>query len=180
MGKNSFIFGIAATLGLLALAVASAMETKVGTLVISDQNIRATVPTAKVAAGYLTIENTGSEADRLVGGTVDFASKVDIHEIKITDGVAKMRSIEGGLIIPPGETVALKSGAEHLMFMKLKEPMKEGETRVVILKFEKAGEVEVSFPVGGLGGEHSGHGNHGDHSGHGDHSDHGDHSGHSN
>ncbi|MEM9278401.1 MAG: copper chaperone PCu(A)C [Pseudomonadota bacterium] len=157
MGKQSFILGIAAAVGLMILAVASAMETKVGNLVISDPNIRATVPTAKVAAGYLTIRNDGNEPDILLGGSVDFAGHVDVHEMKVTDGVMKMRSLERGLVIPPGKTVILKSGAEHLMFMKLKEPMNEGEMRTVVLKFEKSGEVEVMFPVGSISGSHTGH-----------------------
>ena len=146
-----------AALSLLVISTASAGETKVGSLVISEQNIRATVASAKVAAGYLTIRNEGSEPETLLGGTVDFAAKVDVHEMKVTDGVMKMRPLADGLLIPPGETVILKSGAEHLMFMKLKEPMTEGETRTVTLSFEKAGEVEVKFPVGSLSGEHSGH-----------------------
>ncbi|MEM8652520.1 MAG: copper chaperone PCu(A)C [Pseudomonadota bacterium] len=141
----------------LVISMANAGETKIGSLVISDQNIRATVASAKVAAGYLTIRNDGSQPDALLGGTVDFAAKVDVHEMKVTDGVMKMRPLADGLIIPPGETVILKSGAEHLMFMKLKEPMTEGETRTVRLSFEKAGEVEVKFPVGSLSGKHSGH-----------------------
>ena len=33
------------------------------------------------------------------------------------------------------------------MFMKLKEPLKEGESRKVTLQFEKAGKVEVEFKV---------------------------------
>ncbi|MEM8651312.1 MAG: copper chaperone PCu(A)C [Pseudomonadota bacterium] len=156
MIKQGLTWALAA-LSFLVISIANAGETKIGSLVISEQNIRATVASAKVAAGYLTIRNDGSEPDTLLGGTVDFAAKVDVHEMKMTDGIMKMRPLADGLAIPPGETVILKSGAEHLMFMKLKEPMTEGETRTVTLSFEKAGEVEVKFPVGSLSGEHSGH-----------------------
>jgi len=169
MGKRSFIFGMAAAFGLLVLAVASAMETKVANLVISNTHIRATIPTAKVAAGYLSITNNGSTVERLLGGSVDFAGKVSVHEMKMNNGVMKMRPIEGGLIIPAGETVVLKPGAEHLMFMKLKEPMAEGEKRSVTLTFESAGTVEVMFPVGDLAGGHADHSNHGEGNSHTDH-----------
>ncbi len=141
----------------MLVTMASAKDIKVGTLVIKDPNIRATLPAAKVAAGYLTIRNDGTEADRLLGGSMDFAAKVDVHEMKISDGVMKMRPLKDGLIIGPGEMVVLKPGAEHLMFMKLKEPMVEGQTRLVVLKFEKAGEIEVNFPVGDVSASHSQH-----------------------
>ena len=162
---------MATAFGLLALAVASAMETKIANLVISNTHIRATVPTAKVAAGYLSITNNGSSDERLLGGSVEFAGKVSVHEMKMNNGVMKMRPIEGGLVIPAGETVVLKPGAEHLMFMKLKEPMLEGEMRSVTLTFENSGTVELMFPVGDLtGGEtdHSSHGESHSHSGHSD------------
>ena len=127
---------------------------------IEAPTIRGTIKTAKVAAGYMTIRNTGTEDERLLGGSVTFAKSLQVHELKVTDGVMTMRSLENGLLIPAGETVALKRGAEHLMFMKLAEPMLEGETRMVTLEFEKAGKVEVMFPVGNLAGDPVGHSGH--------------------
>ncbi len=170
MIQRSFLLSLTAAFGLLALAIASANETKVGSLIIEQPTIRGTVKTAKVAAGYLTIKNTGAEADRLLSGQVTFADQVQVHEMKVTDGVMTMRPLGDGLLIPPGEAVMLKRGAEHLMFMKLAEPMSEGETRMVTLQFEKAGSVEVMFSVGNLAGDpvdHTGH----DHSDHSSHSD---------
>ena len=82
-----------------------------------------------------------------------------------------MRPLEG-LLIPAGETVILKRGAEHLMFMKLSEPMTEGETRNVTLQFEKAGRVEIMFPVGNLAGDLVDHSEHHNHSNHDEHSNH--------
>lgn len=182
MVHKSIILSLTAAFGLLALAVASASETKVGTLVIESPTIRGTIKTAKVAAGYLSIKNTGTNDDRLLGGSVTFAKSLQVHEMKVTDGVMTMRSLKSGLLIPAGKTVALKRGAEHLMFMKLAEPMLEGEIRMVTLEFEKAGTVEVMFPVGNLAGDPVEHSEHGEHSGHGDHSNQSekdDHSGHS-
>lgn len=157
MRRKGIVLSIAASIGLMLLAAASAMDTKVGDLTITKQIIRATVPTAKVAAGYLTITNNGAEPDVLLGGNADFAGKVEIHEMKMTDGVMKMRPLTEGLVIAPGATVTLKPGAEHVMFMQLKEPMNEGDNHSVTLRFEKAGELELRFPVGDRSGAHSGH-----------------------
>ena len=55
--------------------------------------------------------------------------------------VMRMKQVEGGLEIKPGATVELKPGGYHLMFMDLKEPLKEGQTIKGTLVFEKAGSV---------------------------------------
>jgi copper(I)-binding protein len=120
---------------------------KVGDLEIMAPIIRATPPNAKVAAGYMTIKNKGSETDRLTGGTATFAEVVEVHEMKMDGEIMRMREIEGGLEIPAGGEVVLKTGGLHIMFMKLKEQMKEGDTHKVTYQFENAGSVELELPV---------------------------------
>ena len=70
----------------------------------------------------------------------------------MSGGVMQMRELVGGLVVAPGATVELKPGGNHLMFMDLKAPLSQGATVPVTLTFEKAGKVEVPFPVRGLGG----------------------------
>lgn len=124
------------------------METvKIGNLEIVSPMIRATPPNAPVSAGYMIINNNGTESDRLIGGTASFAEKVEVHEMKMDGEVMKMREVSGGLEIPAGGNVTLKAGGVHVMFMKLVEQMKEGEARKVTLEFEKAGIVELELPV---------------------------------
>lgn len=126
---------------------AFAHDYKVGDLEIVHPYARATPVNAPVSGGYMTIRNTGSEPDRLVGGSAGFAGMVQIHEMKMEGEVMKMREVEGGLEIPPGGEVVLKPGGYHVMFMKLGEQMKAGEKRKATLEFEKAGTVEVEFAV---------------------------------
>lgn len=135
----------------LAAAAAAASTVKVGDLVISAPWSRATPGGAKVAGGYLTITNTGSAPDRLVGGSFEQASRFEVHEMSMKDGVMTMRPVSGGLQIAPGQTVALAPGGYHLMFMDLKQPLKEGEKVKGTLTFEKAGSVAVTFDVRGIG-----------------------------
>jgi len=132
-----------------------------GDLKIEKPWTRATPPNAKVGGGYLTITNTGSGADRLVSASSAIAAKVEIHDMKVTDGVMKMRPLKDGLEIPAGETVTLKPGGLHVMFMKLAEPLKEGEMVKATLNFEKAGTVDVMFPIAKIGAKSAGHGMHG-------------------
>jgi copper(I)-binding protein len=128
-----------------------AEEVKAGDLVITQAWSRATPGGAKVGGGYLTIENKGSTPDRLIGGSAEIASKVQVHEMSMNNGVMTMRPVEGGLVIEPGKTVKLTPGGFHLMLLDLKAPLKQGEKLPITLEFAKAGKVSVTFDVGGIG-----------------------------
>ena len=67
------------------------------------------------------------------------------------NGVMKMRPVEGGLEIKPGETVTLKPGGFHMMLVDLKHPLETGNTVEATLQFEKAGTVKVELPVVAIG-----------------------------
>jgi uncharacterized protein YcnI len=125
---------------------------KAGSLTLEQPWSRATPGGAKVGGGYLSITNTGTAPDRLIGGSFPLASKVEVHEMKLEGDVMRMKAVEGGLEIKPGATVELKPGGLHLMFVDLKEPLKEGQTVKGTLTFEKAGSVEVEYTVRGMGG----------------------------
>ncbi|MBK5959872.1 hypothetical protein CCR97_16915 [Rhodoplanes elegans] len=126
-------------------------EIKAGGLKIEMPWTRATPGGAKVAGGYMTITNTGTAPDRLVGGSLPQAGRFEVHEMKTENGIMTMRPITGGLEIKPGETVKLAPGGYHVMFMELKEPLKEGATLPGELRFEKAGTVAVQYKVQAIG-----------------------------
>jgi copper(I)-binding protein len=157
MMKCIWLLGLA----LAAMATnASASDYKVGSLEIDQPWSRATPKGAKVAGGYLKIVNTGSTADRLVGGTFGVARGFEVHEMSVDRGVMKMREVKGGLEIKPGATVELKPGGYHLMFTDLSRPLAKGEQVKGTLVFEKAGTAEVEYAVqaiGGAPGPHMGH-----------------------
>jgi copper(I)-binding protein len=144
-------FLCAALVAALSNAAAGAEEFKAGDLVITQAWSRATPNGAKIASGYLTIENKGSAPDRLVGGSGDIAGKVEVHEMAMNNGVMKMRPLDKGLTIEPGKTVSLAPGGHHLMLTDLKSPLKQGDKVPVTLEFEKAGKVTLSLAVQGVG-----------------------------
>jgi len=144
------VFAFAALFAVLG-ASAHAQEIKAGDLVITQPWSRATPGGAKIAGGFLTIENKGAAPDRLIGGSGDFAGKVEIHEMAMNNGVMTMRPLDKGLVIEPGKTVKLAPGGYHLMMTDLKNPLKQGEKLPVTLQFEKAGKVAVTLDVEGIG-----------------------------
>jgi periplasmic copper chaperone A len=121
----------------------------IGDLEVSDGFARATLPNAPVGGGYLTVTNTGSEDDTLIGVSSPVADRVQLHEMKMEGDVMRMGALPDGIPIPAGETVTLAPGGLHLMFMDLKQPLVENETIVVTLTFAKAGTTEFQLIVSG-------------------------------
>ncbi len=130
---------------------------RVGALVIEAPWTRATPGGARVAGGYMRITNTGREPDRLTGGSFPLAGRFEVHEMATANGVMTMRELARGLEIGPGQTVELKPGGFHVMFMDLREPVREGRPIKGTLVFEKAGTVEIEYrvaPIGARGHAH--------------------------
>ena len=63
----------------------------------------------------------------------------------------KMRPFEGGLEIKPGETVTLAPSGSHVMLVALRHPLEAGQKVKATLKFDKAGMVDVEYPVAAIG-----------------------------
>ena len=136
----------------LAANVALAADFRLKSLDIKQPFARATPPGAKVAGVFMTIENKGKDADRLVSASSPVAGVVQIHEMKMDGGMMKMREING-LDIKPGATVELKPSGYHVMLMDLKQPLKQGDSVPLTLRFEKAGTVEIKAAVGSMGAD---------------------------
>lgn len=163
MKQMSRTIALAAALTTLLSAPLRAEDVKAGDLLITQAWSRQTPSGAKVAGAYLTIENKGTMADRLVSGSADVAGRFEIHEMAMDGGVMRMRPLDNGLTIDPGKTVKLAPGGYHVMLMDLKSQLKQGDKVPVTLQFEKAGKVSVSLDVQGVGAQAPGGG---DHSGH--------------
>jgi hypothetical protein len=131
-----------------------------GSLKIGHPWARATPKGAPVGGGYLSVTNSGTEPDRLVGGSTPISRKFEVHQMSMDHGVMKMRPLGNGLEIPPGKTITLSPGGLHVMFVDLNQPLKQGDKIPATLEFAKAGKVQVEFAVEGMGATHENHENH--------------------
>jgi copper(I)-binding protein len=144
------------TLAVLLLActfgagAASAHEYALKSLKIDHPFARATPPGAKTGGVFVTVENTGSQSDRLISVSSPVAGVADLHEMKVDAGVMRMRGV-AALEVKPGETLELKPGGYHVMLSELRKPLKVGDKFPLTLKFENAGTVEVSVWVEEMG-----------------------------
>jgi len=132
---------------------AHADDVAAGSVKISAPWARATPKGAAVGVGYMTITNNGSAPDRLLGGASDVSNRFEIHEMSMDNGVMRMRPIAKGIEIKPGQSVELKPGGNHVMFVGLKKPFAQGEHVKATLAFEKAGKVDVDFTVESIGAQ---------------------------
>ena len=130
---------------------AAASEYKVGSLDVTQPWARATPKGASTGAAYLTVTNTGSKTARLSCASTDAAAKCRIHDMTMSNGVMKMRPVEGGLEIKPGQTVTLKPGGYHLMLEGLKAPLKAGDNVEATLTSSDGASIKIAFPIAAIG-----------------------------
>lgn len=138
---------------LLALSAEGllAHEFKAGDLLIDHPWARATTVGADTGAGYFVVRNAGAAPDRLVSATATFAARVEIHELSMKDGIMAMRPLKEGAAVPASGTLLLEPSGVHLMFIGLKQPLKQGALMDGTLTFEKAGKVAVQYQIEAIG-----------------------------
>jgi periplasmic copper chaperone A len=135
----------------VVVPAAAAGDYDIGAIHISQPWTRATPKGASSAAAYMTITNKGSAPDKLSCVSDNASAQCQIHSMTMEGGVMKMRPVEGGLEIKPGDSVTLKPGGYHIMLVDLKHPLEQGQSVKATLKFEHAGTVDVDYPVLAIG-----------------------------
>ena len=120
-------------------------------MVVRDVWVRPTPAVATEASFYLSVENTGTEADALLGGRSNRCLTVAVHKTTIDDaGVAVMEELdEGELTIAPGETVVFEPIGKHLMCVGLDGAITSGDAVSLDLVFEHHPTVTVAVLVSG-------------------------------
>jgi len=129
----------------LASAFAHAHSFKLGEIDIGHPHARPTVAGQPMGGGYLMLDNKGRD-DKLVSASAAISASVELHSMSMEGDVMRMRQVDT-ITLPTGTKVELKPGGYHLMFVGLKAPLKAGDKFPMKLKFEKAGEVEVTVNV---------------------------------
>jgi periplasmic copper chaperone A len=118
---------------------------------IEEAWVRGTVAQQKATGAFMRL--TAERDTRLVAASSPVAGVVEIHEMRMDQGVMKMRAIPG-LDLPAGKTVELKPGGYHVMLMDLKAPVATEQQVALTLVFETQGgqreQVELKLPARAL------------------------------
>jgi periplasmic copper chaperone A len=133
--KNTYVRNGAALLAAV-LGLAAAVPA-VADVVGSEGWARATVPGAKVSAGYLVLTNNGTEPRKLLRITSTVSDQIMLHQSSVdSQGVARMWPL-AGLEIAPGESVRFEPNGRHVMFMGLKSDFTVGTKVPLTLQFDR-------------------------------------------
>jgi hypothetical protein len=131
----------------LALLLASCSRETGSGIQIENAWGRASPQSAENAAFYLTIQNTGSEADALIGAQSPACGMTELHETSMdAQSLMQMHPVER-IEIPAGEQVELKVGGLHVMCMHKQADFASGAKISLTLLFEKAGEQTIEVEI---------------------------------
>lgn len=94
---------------------------------------RSTVQGQPATGAFMDLSS--STGVTLLSASSPVAAVVEIHEMKMDNGIMKMRAVQQ-IDIPSGQTVQLAPGGYHIMLMNLKSVLKPGDTVPVVLSFK--------------------------------------------
>lgn len=136
-------------LGVALVALCSAASAEV---VVDSAWVRAAPPGATMLAGYATLRNSGETAVSVVGAESKAFESVEMHRTEEVDGVSRMRPVETIEIPASGEAV-MAPGGLHLMLIRPRQPIAEGDTVTLRLRFADGRTIDAAFPVQRSAGE---------------------------
>jgi copper(I)-binding protein len=141
------------TLLVATLLAASALRVQAQTTspAISVENAwaRATTPSAKSGAVFLTIVDHGAP-DELVSLSTPIAGKAELHQTTMQGNIMHMGPV-GKLPVTNEGPVTFAPGGYHVMLMELKQPLQQGQSFPLTLNFAHAGAVQTSVIIESAG-----------------------------
>jgi copper(I)-binding protein len=123
---------------LLNAGAAHAHAYAIGDVRVQHPWIRATPVGTRQAAAFMRIYNKGHTAERLISATSPVAGRV---ELRAADSSAS------AIALPVGKAVELEPGGLHLLLADLERPLLKGERIVLLLRFERAGDLRIEVEV---------------------------------
>lgn len=125
-----------------------------GEVTIVSAWARASAGRVPNGAAYVQVRNEGSATVKLVGASSPVAERTAIHSHETVDGMMRMQPVDAWPIAP-GATAAMVPGGHHLMLMKLRRRLVEGEIFPLTLRFDDGTVVETEVIVAGVGARHA-------------------------
>lgn len=112
---------------------------------VSDAWIAEAPPGARHNAAYLELRN-GARADTLLTVSTPVAEVVELHEMRMEQGVMRMRR-EDAVELAPGQQLRLAPGGRHLMLINMRRSLRVGEKVPLTLRFRDSGALTVQAEV---------------------------------
>ncbi len=113
-------------------------------LEVKDAWTRETIASTPNAAVFMTIRSP--TADRLVAASTPVANRTDLMTMAGDSGAMEMNYLND-IHIPAGTPVSLDPKGLHVWLADLNQPLRAGESFPLTLKFEKAGERQITVLI---------------------------------
>jgi hypothetical protein len=118
-------------------------------ITVIDPWIRASIGDAPNTAAYAQLHNTSNQDIRLTSvkwaAQSALSSQVYLHKSEKIDGQWSMTPQHHGILIPAGQTLALKPRDYHMMLIALSAQVIAGKHYRLELQFDNTEPLEVSF-----------------------------------
>jgi periplasmic copper chaperone A len=141
-GSAVIAFGSVAGASYRAPGRTPAVGTRIGSLTVVDAFLP-DPPSPDVAAIYLTVKNSGSRSDSLIGVSTAAADS----SMLMTENPDGTMGMLGQLRIPAHGEASLVPGHDHLMLEQPTHALTLGQHIMVTLHFRRAGYLIISVPV---------------------------------
>lgn len=127
-------------------------EKNAATPIITDAWVKTSTPGGSVSAAYMNIKS--ATPLKLVKAESPVAGMVEIHEMKMNDGVMEMKALDA-VNVPVDKLVKLAPGGVHVMLMQVKKPIKKGDKVPMVLTFEDEAKKPLIVTLEAIAKEHN-------------------------
>ena len=131
--------------GLLAL-VCFSTNSLASSVTVVEPYARAVPPGQPNSAAFMVLKNSSGKDRALVEARSTVSKAVELHTHKKEDGMMRMRRIDQ-IVVKAGDETTLKPGGLHIMFIGLKQQLKEGDKVDLELFFDDGSTVKLMMPV---------------------------------
>jgi len=146
MNRRIVIAGLLALAAAPAAAQSPAAPAVPGPIAVEAPWARASIGNSRISAAYMVLRNGGTTADRLLAVSSPAAGRAELHTMSMDNNVMRMRPVTA-IDVAPGGVATLQPSGLHVMLIDLREPLRAGARVPLVLRFERAGTIEVSVPV---------------------------------
>jgi copper(I)-binding protein len=129
-----------------ALVLSAVCGSAFAELIVEGAHIRESIPGAPNSAAFMILKNVSEQDVVLTSVTSELARTTELHNHINDEGVMRMREVPE-IVVPSGQSVELKPGGLHVMFMGLATPLKQGEQGSFTLVDQSGREYPVQAPV---------------------------------
>jgi copper(I)-binding protein len=115
-------------------------------VIVTNATVRLLPPGVPNTAAYFSIQNSSDTRQTLIGASVDFASKAEIHNhVLVNDMMSMQQQLE--VVIQPGESIHFSPGGLHIMLFGLKQPLHEGQSVTFSLHTKEGESISITANV---------------------------------